>query len=291
MTLTTPPPPSPVLAAETHPHGGLAHPEGPDGLGPTVERGTGHRASAVLAVEAGAGGRSRVTTLRNDPPFTFRPTPDGPHPGGVVWVGTAAGPVGGDDLRLQVGVGPRAELRLTSVAASLVLPGPRGDQSSTTIAVTVADGARLWWCPEPTIVAAGADHRADTVVRLGDGVELVWVEEVVLGRYGETAGRLRSRLRIEGRAGAPVLCSGLDTGRPGWDGPAGLVGCRAVAQVVLLGPPAHRVLGAGAPPPADGCRVALSPLAGGGAVAAVAGASTLAVRRAVAHIVELAAAG
>ena len=289
MTLTTPPPPSLVLAAETHPDGGLAPRKRRDGHGPAAERGRGHRASAALAVEAGPGGRSRVTTLRNDPPFTFRPTPDGPHPGGVVWVGTAAGPVGGDDLRLQVDVGPGAELRLTSVAASLVLPGPRGDQSSTAVSVTVADGARLWWCPEPTIVAAGARHRADTVVRLGDGTELVWVEEVVLGRHGETAGRLRSRLRIEGRAGVPLLSSGLDTGHPGWDGPAGLAGCQAVAQVVLLGPPARRVLWAGAPPSADGYRVALSPLAGGGAVAAVAGASTLAVRRTVAAVVELAA--
>ncbi|MDH4363592.1 MAG: urease accessory protein UreD, partial [Acidimicrobiia bacterium] len=236
------------------------------------------------------GGRSRVTTLRNDPPFTFRPTPDGPFPGGVVWVGTAAGPVGGDELRLRVNVGPEAELRLTSVAASLVLPGPRGDTSATTTTVTVANGARLWWLPEPTIVAAEADHRADTTVRLGDGVELVWVEEVVLGRHGETAGRLRSRLRIEGRAGVPLLCSGLDTGRPGWDGPAGLAGCRAVAQVVLLGPPADRMLAAGTPLVVDDrARLALSPLAGGGAVAAVAGPSTLAVRRAVACLVERAA--
>ncbi|MEZ5409030.1 MAG: urease accessory protein UreD [Acidimicrobiales bacterium] len=246
-------------------------------------------------VEA-TGGRSRVTTLRNDPPFTFRPMPDGPRPGGVVWVGTAAGPVGGDHLQLRVDVGPRAELRLTSVAASLVLPGPRGDTSHTATTVTAGDGARLWWCPEPTIVAAGADHRADTTVRLGDGVELVWVEEVVLGRHGETAGRLRSRLRIEGRAGAPLLCSGLDTGRPGWDGPAGLAGCRAVAQVVLIGPPAASVLRAGALPTVEaGARVAVSPLAGQGAaaataaVAAVAGPSTLAVRRAVATLIELAA--
>lgn len=289
MTLTTPLPGAPtpgLLAAENHLHGGSAHPEQPDG--PEVGRRPGHRASATLALQS-VGGRSRVTTLRNDPPFTFRPTPDGPRPGGVVWVGTAAGPVGGDELRLRVDVGPGADLRLTSVAASLVLPGPRGDASATTTTVTVADGARLWWLPEPTIVAAGADHRADTTVGLGAGVELVWVDEVVLGRHGETSGRLRSRLRIEGRAGAPLLSSGLDTGRPGWDGPAGLAGCRAVAQVVLLGPPARRVLWAGRPPAAEGCRVALSPLTGGGAVAAVAGPSTLAVRRAVADIVELAA--
>ncbi len=283
MTLTAPTPPA-VPVAEAHLDGGAVHRGRSGGLG----AGRGHRASASLAVEA-SGGRTRVTTLRNDPPFTFRPTPDGPHPGGVVWVGTAAGPVGGDDLRLRVDVGPGAELRLTSVAASLVLPGPRGDTSATVVTVTVGDGGRLWWCPEPAIIAAEADHRADTVVRVGDGVELVWVEEVVLGRHGETAGRLRSRLRIEGRAGAPLLCSGLDTGRPGWDGPAGLAGSRAVAQVVLLGTPAERVLGAGAPPATEGCRVALSALTGGGAVAAVAGPSTLAVRRAVAGIVDLAA--
>ncbi len=287
MTLTASTPPPPVLAAEVRFRCGSAGQERADTAdGPRPGRG--HRASASLAVEQ-TGGRSRVTTLRNDPPFTFRPIPDGPDPGGVVWVGTAAGPVGGDDLRLRVDVGPGAELRLTSVAASLVLPGPLGEASTTVVTVDVADGARLWWCPEPAIIAAGADHRADTVVRLGDGAELVWVDEVVLGRYGETAGRLRSRVRMEGRAGAPLLCSGLDTGRPGWDGPSGLAGCRAVGQVVLLGPPAERVLASGPPPVVDGARLALSPLAGGGAVAAVAGPSTLDVRRAVADLVTLAA--
>ena len=73
------------------------------------------------------------------------------------------------------------------------------------------------------------------------------------------------------------------------EGEAGLVGCRAVAQVMLLGPPAERALACGPAPVVDGARQALSTLTGGGAVATVAGPSTLAVRRVVADLVARAA--
>ena len=49
-----------------------------------------------------------------DPPFTFRQTG-----GSLCWVGTAAGPVGGDELSLdvEVGEGARLELELVHVEA------------------------------------------------------------------------------------------------------------------------------------------------------------------------------
>jgi urease accessory protein len=88
-----------------------------------------------VALRAGPPGATHttITRLRSDPPLVLRPTrPAGPEPlprWGVDGPGTAtvslvagaAGPVGGDQLRLDVEVGPGTALVLRSVAASLVL--------------------------------------------------------------------------------------------------------------------------------------------------------------------------
>lgn len=253
--------------------------------------GPGHRAAAAVATEL-VQGANRVSRLRSDPPLTFRPTPDG-----VVWVGTAAGPIGGDELTLDLSIGPGAALRVTSVGAALVLPGPHGCQSRMTIKANVGDGASLWWLPEPTIVAAGADHRAATVVTVGSDVDLVWVDELVLGRHQEQPGQLRSQLRVEAATG-PLLCTGIDLVHPGWDGPAGAVGCRGLAQVLVMGQPARRLTQAWGPSLAEptgtttgtgtGCRMAASTLDDGSVLVNVAGPSILAVRRAVAAAVAAA---
>lgn len=201
------------------------------------------RASARVVAErvGGLGGRTRCTTLQSQPPLTFRTNPTG-----LMWVATAAGPVGGDDLRLDVRLGPGAELAVASAGASIALPGARGERSQ--LRVDLALGARscLIWHPEPTVLAGRADHVAVTLVELGAGADLTWVEELVLGRHGEAPGRMTSRLNViaEGRV---VLRTGLEIGRPGWDGPAVTGGRRAHAQVVLAGEPATHWRGTDAP--------------------------------------------
>ncbi|MCU1484231.1 MAG: urease accessory protein UreD [Actinomycetia bacterium] len=188
------------------------------------------KASAAVEVVA-ADGRSRCTVLRSDPPFTFRQT--GPV---LSWIGTAAGPVGGDELALDVVVGPGADLTLGSVAASLVHPGPTGAPSSTAVRVTVGPGGRLRWQPRPVVLVRGCDHHADTTVDLADGAALLWREEVVLGRHEEEPGSLRQRLVVD-RAGRPLLRTELAVG-PRWPaslGPAGTAGARAVGTVVAVG--------------------------------------------------------
>lgn len=188
------------------------------------------RARAAVEVVATAG-RSRCTVLRCDPPFTFRQT------GEVLsWVGTAAGPVGGDALALTVDVGSGAELTLGSVAASLVHPGPTGAASSTDVRVAVGSGASLRWRPRPVVLVRGCDHHAETTIDLADDAVLLWREEVVLGRHGEEPGSLRQRLTID-RAGRPLLRTEVAVGPrwPGSLGPAGTAGARAVGTVVAVG--------------------------------------------------------
>lgn len=208
----------------------------------------------------------RCTVLRSDPPFTFRETARG-----VSWVGTAAGPVGGDDLRLDVDVAAGGELDLTSVAASLVHPGPGGAPSSTRLRAGVGAGGTLAWHPRPSVLIEGCDHRATTMLDLAAGATVEWREEVVLGRADGRSGSLLQRLVVD-LDGMPLLRSDLAVGPrwPGSLGPAGTAGARAVGTVLLV----NRSVAACTAP--EGVRLAVQELRDGAqlitAVAARAGA-------------------
>jgi urease accessory protein len=160
---------------------------------------TGFASRAAVVAERGPGGRTRVTRLRSDGPLALRES------GGAVYlVGAGAGPLGGDDLELTVEVGTGACLDIRSAAASLVLPGRRAAVSRLTVRARVGAGARLVFAPEPAIAAAGCDHRASADVVLEEGAELVWREEIVLGRHGERPGRYISRFDVTA-CGVPLL--------------------------------------------------------------------------------------
>ena len=186
------------------------------------------RARAALRVVG-----HRCDVLRNDPPLTFRDTPAGLH-----WVGSAAGPIGGDDLGLDVVLEDDASLVLSSVAASLAQPGPDGAPSSTRLTARVGAGGELRWCPRPTVLVRGCDHRVSCEIELGPRARLVWRDEVVLGRHAEAPGSVRQRLVID-RDGAPLLRTELVAGPrwPGSLGPAGTAGARAIGTLVLVGHP------------------------------------------------------
>lgn len=234
------------------------------------------RASARVVAEHRRG-RSRCTTLRSSPPLTFRATADGLH-----LVGTAAGPVGGDHLRLEVTVAAGAALTVRSAAAQLVLPAPTPAASTMGLAVDVGPGGSLRWLPEPTVLVRGADHRLHTTVILDREAELVWRDEVVLGRDAEAGGSLLHRLRVE-RAGAPLLCTEVALG-PAWPtaaGPAATGGARVVASTLLVGAAARAAMagrpqGGGDP----AVRAALLPLADDAALASALGTRLDATRAA-----------
>lgn len=148
-------------------------------------------ARAAVSAECDARGRTRVSRLRSDGPLALRES------GGAVYlVGAGAGPLGDDDLELSIDVGPGARLEIRSAAASLVLPGRRGGPSRLAVRADVGAGARLVFAPEPAIAAAGCDHRALAEVTLGADAELLWREEIVLGRHGERPGRYVSRFDV-----------------------------------------------------------------------------------------------
>lgn len=178
-----------------------------------------------------AGGRTRCAVLRADPPLTFRETSVGLH-----WVGSAAAPVGGDDLALAVHVGSGARLRLTSAAASLAHPGPTGAPSSTRVTSTVAARGHLALELRPTVLVRGCDHRSTVAVELAAGATLVWRDEVVFGRHKDEPGSLRQRLDVT-QEGRPLLRTELAAGPcwPGSLGPAGTAGAKATGSLLLVG--------------------------------------------------------
>lgn len=185
-------------------------------------------------------GRTRLPVLHSEPPLTWRDTPGALH-----LVGSGAGPVGGDDLRLDVAVRAGAELTVRSAAASMVHPGPTGEPSLLSATVEVGRDAVLRWLVEPVILVQGCDHHSRTRVRVAAGGTLIWREELALGRHGEPSGSMLQRLAVD-LDGRPLVRNDLAVG-PAWPGslgPAGVGSARAVGSLLVVGPLAAKVEGA-----------------------------------------------
>ena len=234
------------------------------------------RAEAKIVAAADGRGGTRLAVLRGESPLLLRRT--GPRTGGDVTVhlvGGAAGPLRGDDLRLDIEIGPGAGLTVRSVAAQLALPGrPGAPASQLKIRASVAAGATLRWLPEPLIAAAGCDHRAVTEVEVAAGGDLLWRDDLVCGRHDEPSGSVHTDLTIR-YAGSTLYRHELTVGpqAPGWSGAAVLGGGRAVGSLVLAGPelPDPALLGGDA---------ALMALAGPGVLAGAVGRDIRQVRAA-----------
>ncbi|MEV4128219.1 urease accessory protein UreD [Nocardia sp. NPDC049707] len=110
-------------------------------------------------------------------------------------IGTAATPLGGDELDIEIVVGAGARLMVRSVAATIALPGMRTPLSLAHWHFDVA--GELDFDPEPTIVAGGAHHHAVTEVRLTHDARLRLRERVQIGRTGEDGGSWRGDLTAD----------------------------------------------------------------------------------------------
>ena len=188
-------------------------------------------ASARITAELDSRGVTRLTQVFSDPPLILRSTPDA-----VYLVGGAAGPLGGDDLTLEIEAGPGARLTIRSAAASLALPGASGATSHLKVIASVGARARLEWLPEPVIACASCRHRTHTTIALAHDSTLVWREELILGRHDEASGHLRSRIDCT-VGGKPLLRNELAAGcDPGWDGPAVLGGAGAAGSILAYAP-------------------------------------------------------
>ena len=160
----------------------------------------------------------------------------------IALVGTQALLLAGDDVEIDVEVGPGVALDVVEVAATVAYRGSA--PARWRVRADLATDSRLIWSAEPFIVAAGADVDRDSRFELAESAVLCLRETLVLGRSGESGGRLRTRSAVN-RAGKPLLIEDLDLtdqrarSRPGLLGNARvldsvlLAGCRAPQQPVL----------------------------------------------------------
>jgi urease accessory protein len=152
---------------------------------------------------------------------------------GVALVQTVGGPLAGDQLDIDVKVGPGARLELFGVAATVALPADR--PAHQRVRVHVASGGRLAFRPGPLVLAAGCRLEVALDVLLQPGAAALVEEIVVLGRTGEEPGELHARLRCD-LAGGPLLRDEIRIGAAGVHaGPAVLAGARAYGALSLLG--------------------------------------------------------
>lgn len=154
--------------------------------------------------------------------------------GCTLWfVGSAATPVGDDDITVDLLVGPGVRATVRSVAA-MVVYAACGAGTTLTTRLHVAAGAELVWQPEPVIVTARARHRSLLVADVASGGRLVADELVVLGRTDEVPGSFTAITDLR-RDGTPISLTSFDTAVPGWSGPGGTGGAKVVGTRVVLG--------------------------------------------------------
>jgi urease accessory protein len=127
-------------------------------------------------------------------------------------VGSAAGPLPGDELTLRIDIADGARASLVAAGATIaqgqgVLP------ARLTLQVSVGAGAHLDADPGALIVCAGARVDVTVAIALAADATLRWREVVVLGRSGEPAGTGRLDWDVR-RAGRPLLRQRVDLSDP-----------------------------------------------------------------------------
>jgi urease accessory protein len=212
-------------------------------------------------------GRTSLPVLRFGGALALRQT----GPATVHLVGTAAGPLGGDEIEVDVHVAAGARLAVRSAAASVVLPGRAGQPSSYVLRVDVDDGGRLDVDLEPTVVAAGARHECRTTLTVAGQGRLRLRERVRLGRWAEDAGRWRGACHamLDGR---PLLRQTIELGpdSPTWDA---LAAPRALVSTLVVDP------GCAAPEAATSGNAILLPLGPGAVLVTATGQDLAAASR------------
>jgi urease accessory protein len=181
------------------------------------------------------------------PPLTLRQVySDAPDRCELRLVGTAAGPLAGDDLSLslQLRAGARATLRATGASLSQGRGHENlGDDARSavlSIRADLAEGADLIADPGALVVCAGSRVNVRLELTLDRGACVEWRELIVLGRTGEPPGQATLSWDVT-RLGRPVLRQfvdldlGSDPAKTGW---AGLTSRRRVLACALICDPA-----------------------------------------------------
>lgn len=194
------------------------------------------------------GGATRLAYRAHRGPYLVqRPfLPEGPALCHVYLLHPPGGLVGGDELRLDLRVGPAAQALITTPAATKVYrtSGPTSRQAQS---LSVGEGGALEWLPQEIIVYDGAAVTLETRVELAPGARFIGAETLCFGlpARGERFARGSCRQLFElSRAEQPLF---IERGR--FDGAApvhgaawGLAGATVSALLVAAPAPGPTVV-------------------------------------------------
>jgi urease accessory protein len=191
------------------------------------------RSRAVI----GPGGR--LAELACQPPLTLRQVRAAdPAVCALCLVGSAAGPLAGDDLTLTLDVADGASAVLQAAGAQIAQGRAGRGTSCLCFRATVGAGGRLRADPGALIIRPGGRAAARVDLRLAADAAVDWRELIVLHRGAADGAAPAVTLRWDvTRAGAPVLRQLVDLTDPaGQRWPGLIAGRRVLASALLAGP-------------------------------------------------------
>jgi len=166
--------------------------------------------------------------LACEPPLTLRRVHGRPEEVALCLVGSAAGPLPGDDQGLTLCLEPDARASLQATGAGIA-QGRGGPAAVLTLTAELGERAVLDADPGALVVCAGARVDVRVHLSLGTGATVRWRELMVLGRtHDATAGDASVRWDVV-RDGRPVLRQHVDLAEP-------FAAHRVLATELLSGP-------------------------------------------------------
>lgn len=170
-------------------------------------------ARARLAVRR-IDGRSRVERLYQEGAAKIRMPATSGDPLEAILINTAGGLTGGDRIAWEIAAGKDASATVTTQACEKAYRSHSGE-ASVDVRLSAAEGGRISWLPQETIVYDGSALGRRLEVDLAEGAEALVVEATLFGRLamGETVARalFRDRWRVR-QAGKLIHAEAFSVG-------------------------------------------------------------------------------
>lgn len=171
---------------------------------------TGTTTRIEVRCETDASGATRLRELTASGLLRARALPPDGDVARVALVQTAASLLSGDDVRIDARCGAGCRLELVEVAGMVAHDARGGEVARYDVRVMLGAGARMSWAGQPLALASGCDVRRTVSATLAAGSALLWRDTLVLGRTGETTGRLSSATTVH-HAARELHVEHLDT--------------------------------------------------------------------------------
>ncbi|MCX7305848.1 MAG: urease accessory protein UreD [Hyphomicrobiales bacterium] len=192
-------------------------------------------------------GRSRIDRLYQEGAAKIRMPEVGADPLEAVLINTAGGLTGGDRIAWEVDVAERASVTVTTQACEKLYRSRSGEARSD-VRLSAAEGSRVAWLPQETIVYDRSSFSRRLDVDLADGAQALIVEATLFGRLamGESVSQARFKDRWNVRRnGKPIHAEAFSIGpelAATLARPAAAAGSTAFATVLLVSPDAEALL-------------------------------------------------